>query len=289
MLALVRQRPNVSMDKPNDIVRGPSSRLPWAWDGLCFAVPFHTADFLGMRDVVNEVAPTSATNVSWIRDNRGNVAAVLGATSFIDYADHPRHDLPSTEITVYVRFQRVGLGDNFGALICNVYSTGAPWDTWAIGDTSPAAGKINGSIAIPPGPNLVSTPDTGVVGTTEYVTAILRWRDGTAHTMDVLGERGNSIYAVTSASNFPGPLQYAAAKGVRINANEQTTPDDFSANYSQVLIWKRRLSDPEQAALVADPFGWCSPRAETVTVAAPFPIGPGMAMLGLRDTRPSNR
>lgn len=279
MLTLTARSSGSGSEKPLDIVRGASARLPWAWDGLCFAVPFNETDVNGSRDIVNNVAPSVFSGVTWGRDNRGNTDAVMTTGSYIDYPDHPRHDLPSNSLTVYARFKRIGAGDPWGAVVSNIYDVASPYTTWIISDDVSATGALTGMIWF--GANgSANIAYTSAVGTSEYVSVFLRWTVHTSTgynlTLDVLGERGNTLSSVTGDSNI-GSITYAAGKGIRINGNESATPATMNARYSQVMVWKRRLSTAQMSALVADPFGWYSPRRETVALSAPFPVGPGMA------------
>lgn len=285
MLAVVARSAGAGQQKPLEIVRGASSRLPWAWDGLCFAVPFHEPSYEGSRDIVNNVLPSVFTGVTWDRDNRGNIVASLDASAYIDYADHPRHDQPSTRITAYARFRRVAAGDSWGGIFSNIYSTSHPYTTFLIGDSAAGDGKLNAVVAMGTTENIFTLDISPAVPTTEYVSAFLRWGEA-ALTLHVLGERGNTLGSIVGETDA-GPIAYAAGKGIRINGNEGAPPACFNGKYSQVMVWKRCLTDVELASLVSDPFGWYSPRREALTVAAPFPVGPGMAALGMKYAGPS--
>lgn len=276
MLTLTARSSGAGLDKPLDIVRGASARLPWAWDGLCFAVPFNETDVNGSRDIVNNQAPSVFTGVSWDRDNRGNIVAVLATGDYIDYPDHPRHDLPSKELTVYARLKRLGAGDAWGAIVSNIYSLSSPWTTWIISDSAAADGTLVGNVAVGGG-GIADTPATSAIPTTEYVSTFLRFGKNSPPALDVLGERGNTLSSTVGTTGANLSLDYAVGKGIRINGNEATTPATMNANYSQVMVWQRRLTDVEMTSLVSDPFGWYSPRRETVSLNAPFPVGPGMA------------
>lgn len=279
MLALVARSGGAYHEKPAEVSRGAASRLAWAWDGLCFGVPFHDADRNGMRDIANNqpVATLAGSAGTWSRDNRGNPALLLSSTGsgYLTYADSPRHDRPTTALTVYARFKQATAGNTDGGIICNVYSAGSPWQTWALLNDSAATRKIQGSIALGSTPNFFG--DTAVIPTTEYVSVFLRWRSGEGANLIVLGERGNTLTSMTSAT-LTGSIGYNAGQGIRINSNEAGSTAD--ARYSQCMVWSRRLGDTEIASLVADPFGWYSPRRETVVLASPFPVvlaGPAAA------------
>lgn len=277
MLTLTARSSGASLDKPLDIVRGPAARLAWAWDGLCFAVPFNETDVNGSRDIVNNQAPSVFTGVTWGRDNRGNTDAILGTGAYIEYPDHPRHDLPSTALTVYARVKRIGAGDGWGAVVSNVYDPAAsPWTSWIITDDVSATGALTASVYFNGGsPGLGTIGNTATIGTAEYVSVFLRWAGQTGAgyniTLDVLGERGNSLSSIVGDGN-EGPIGYAANRGIRINANEGSPPATMNGRYSQVLMWKRRLTAVEMTSLVADPFGWYSPRRESVALAGPYPV-----------------
>jgi hypothetical protein len=262
--------------KPADVARGDACRLPWAWNGLCFGVPFHQSDSLGTRDVVNNLAPTSQTGGTWVDDSRGNPALSLGIGTWVEYPDYPRHDLPSTELTAYCRMRRTGGGNAFGGIFSNPHNTGSPFTSWIIRDDTGATGALIGGLAASSS-LLIETSATPVITLTEYITVVLRWRSGVPLQLDVLGERGNFISTVTGPTNA-GPIAYGPSRGIRVNGDEaQPTPATMNGKYSQAMVWTRRLTDAELSALVADPFGWYAPKRETLAVAAPFPVGPGMA------------
>src|SRR5688572_27632055 len=106
MLTVVERSAVGFATKPSDVVRGEASRLSWAWDGLCFAVPFHQATGEGARDIVNNAAVAVLTDQNWSRDSRGNPALFVGTTGAAKWTDHPQHDRPSTELTACVRFRK---------------------------------------------------------------------------------------------------------------------------------------------------------------------------------------
>lgn len=280
MLALTSRSSGLSLEKPLDVVRGSSARLGWAWDGLCFGVPFNETDVNGARDIVNNRAPSVFSGVTWGRDNRGNIVAVMATGAYIDYADHPRHDLPSNQLTVYARLKRTAAGDGWGAVVSNIFDPAAsPWTSWIISDNASATGALTSTIWFG-GAGIGTIGTTATIGTAEYISVFLRWGQHAATgynmTLDTFGERGNPLSSVTGDGST-GTITYAANRGIRINGNESTPPATMNARYSQVMVWKRRLTTVEMTTLVSDPFGWYSPRRESVTVAAPFPVGPGMA------------
>lgn len=288
MLTLVSRSGLGSTEKPREVVRGPASRMSWAWDGLCFGVPIHEAGLEGLRDIVNNVAPSATLNIVWETDNRGNpVTSQFGGEAWVQYPDHPVHDRPSTEFTAYARFKNKGIGAVEEGIFCNPYVDlhGSPWVTWTLQSSPTNANKLYGQFATGGTPNSVG--DTAVIPTTEYVSGFLRWRSGEAPRLDFLGERGNIVSSVTG-SVVSGALSYDPGQGIRINATESLfgCMDNY---YSQCMLWSRRLSDVEMMSLVADPFGWYSPRRESVIVAAPFPVGPGMAAMPMVTTGAGSR
>lgn len=276
MLALTDRNAGPYREKPSDFLTGQATRQPWAWDGLCFAVPFHDPTYAGARDVVAGVRPTyidgSGGALTHIRDPRGNPVYQgnpPGRVSYLQYADNPRHDRPTTALTVYCRFRRLSDYLAYAGLVCNRYASTDPWVTWGIYGDAAATGKLGGGLAIS-GVAAELLP-TGVIPTTQYVSGFMRWRSGEAPRLDILGERGDMITSAVHSSTLTGTLSYNAGEGIRINS----TQDDLAGHdalYSQAMVWSRRLTDNEVGSLVADPFGWYSPRRETVLVAGPFPI-----------------
>lgn len=277
MLSLAERGP-ANVEKPSTLVRGPSSRMPWAWGGLVFAVPLLEANAAGLRDLVTGVTPSSVTSPTYARDRRGNPSVQLGVTSYVEYPHHPIHDSPTTEVTVLVRLRRLGATDGFGGVISNPYAPSTPPNlTWGITADITLNLAVFGSIGIGTTENKSSV--TSNLATTEDVTVILRWRSGSGVSIDVYGERGNRQH-VSSAGTVSGTLAYNAGQGIRLNASEETA-SNYNGNYTEALVWSRMLTDTECVLLAVDPFGWCSPRRETVTLASPFPlVAPGPSTLG---------
>lgn len=273
MLTIARQRGGSNLEKPSEIVRGAACRLPWAWDRLCFGVAFQEASLLGLRDVVNNIAPASIVgDVVWVRDNEGNPAAYLDVWSYIEFPSAPVHDAPSTEVTMYVRFKKIGTAVQGASMIANVHTDASlPWVSWCLGDTDPATGKLDGAVYTTAQSTPLETTDTTVISTTQWVSAFLRWRTNEAPRLDVVGERSTPLSGTTNGSTLGGTLVYNAGKPVRINASDNTAAS-YGAYYSQVLAWGKRLTDAEMLALVYDPFGWFAPRRETIIMAGPFPV-----------------
>lgn len=284
MLAVVRERPGF-LEKPGAVVRGDAARLPWAWDGLCFGVPVIDASRDSARDVVNDIAGSMGANFDssrFVKDPRGSAAVRFNKADevYFDYADNPRHDRPSTALTVSARFRWRGASDAGGGIIENVYVFQvAPWCTWSIqmSDVQDAS-DMYGALTVG-GTNTEIVTAGYATPTTDYVTAFLRWRSGEAARFDIYGDDGRSLNATTSGV-LTGTLSYNAGQGIRINANESPN-NNVDMDFSQAMVWSRRLGDAEVKALVQDPFGWYAPRRSTVTVAAPFPVGPGLAAPGM--------
>ena len=68
-----------------------------------------------------------------------------------------------------------------------------------------------------------------------------------------------------------------APQPIRINATDNPAIGTYCGSYSQAMVWSRRLTDTELQAIVADPYGWYSPRRSTVIVDSPYalPFGGG--------------
>lgn len=282
MLTLTARAAGAYREKPADFVRGQASRQPWAWDGLCFAVPFDSQTSDGTRDAISGNRGVDNVSLTYVRDGRGNPSYdgyVAGGLRYLQYPDNPRNDSPSSALTVYARFRRIALGGAYAGICCNRYASIDPWITWGLYGDSAGTGKVAAGLTV----NGVSTElaPTGVIPTTQYVSAFLRWRSGEAPRLDVLGERGDTITSAVHGSTLTGTLSYAAGEAIRINSTQDLN-SGHDAEYSQVLAWGRKLTDIELASLVADPFGWYSPRRETVTLAGPFPVvGPPASVAAL--------
>jgi hypothetical protein len=270
MLTIV-QRGGATREKPSEAVRGFASRLPWAWDGLCLAVPFNDPTQDSARDLIWGAPPSQASGLVWTRDARGNAALNLGSSSYIRYPDNPAHNKPSDAITTYVRARNAGAAEVSSGVFSKRYGDNSPWASWAI-VSQDASGQLRGHLAVDAG---VYYWDTAYnLSTTEYSSVFMRWQSGGELTLDVFGERGNTLLSSHSGLFPTGHVPYASGEPLSINATEVIT-NNSNNDYSQCMLWSRRLSDTELQALVADPFGWYSPRRETVGVGSPYPIGFG--------------
>jgi hypothetical protein len=96
--------------------------------------------------------------------------------------------------------------------------------------------------------------------------------------MDVFGDRGDLRASLAFGSTVTGTISYAAGQGLFFNAADQDTVN-FCASYSQALVWSRYLTDTELQALIADPYGWYSPRRETIGISSPYPLLAGGSSL----------
>lgn len=272
--------------KPADIVRGKAARLSWVWDSLCLGVPLAETSREGFRDVANNVLGILATGSAdgtgvlgvgvptWTTDTRGNPACRfdLDAAVYVEFADYPQHDRPSSALTAYIRYKRNVAADDDGGLFANKHTFNAsPWTTWSLTGGPPGSNdKVYGSVSVG-GTNFSLPVGTLTIPTTEYVSVFLRWRSGEAPRMDVYGETGKLLETLTGGSTATGTLTYAAGMPVRINASEGAQQGN-GMDFSQALLWGRKLSDVEVASLVQDPFGWYAPRRESVLFAGPFPV-----------------
>lgn len=271
MLSIIERSGAGKFDKPTELAlasaRGQASRLPWVWDGLVFAVPMHEASNEGLRDVANTKQYASKQGVSWKWDGQGQPAAQMTTASsggWVNYANYPVHDSPSAAVTVYVRVKRLGTGDPGTAWLSNFWdssnmSYGIGHDSNAIPYGHLRLGSVNTRVGDLPAPS-----------TTEFSSIFFRWRSGEAPRLDMLGERGNTVATLTHGSTLSGTISYASGNGIYLNSLDGFYKTD--SQFSQAMVWARRLNDVELTLLVADPFGWYSPRRETVVLAGPFPI-----------------
>lgn len=270
MLARSRKAAPGKDQKPDKLTLRDNARLPWAWTGLCFGTAFATASNDGMRDVVNNIAPTTSSSISWTRDTAGNTAANMSNASYIQYPDNAVHDRPSTELTVYVRLKWAGTSDTFGGIMVNRISTSTPWSTWAINQNSTNGGWIEASTANAGTYWGITTAGVPLL-TTEFSNIFLRWRSGELSTLKILGERGNTRSLVDSGTAPTGNLTYQAGESIYVNSSEVSTAN-FSGHYSQCMVWSRKLTDVEMQALVSDPFGWYSPRETSIGAGSGYPV-----------------
>jgi hypothetical protein len=265
------QRGGAARQKPPEVVRGQSSRLSWAWDGLCFAVPFNDPTRDAARDVVVNAPPSTVVGLGWTRDNQGNPAALItsAANNYIQYPDNPQHTRPSTGLTMYARIRRNGTPELAGGVLCKRYDINHPYQSWGIYGsdvtTNALMAQINTTV------NKFDLYNTYVLDTTTWYSVFFRWATDTAPRLDVLGERGQTLSNTTLGSTVGGTISYAAFQPMNITATENETQNGDYA-YSQLMVWSRRLSDTELQALVADPYGWYSPRRETVGLSSPYPL-----------------
>jgi hypothetical protein len=273
MLTIV-QRGGATHEKPPEVVRGPACRLPWAWDGLSFAVAFQDATRDASRDLVWGAAPSSVTGLAWARDDRGNPVASLADDCFISYPYNPAHNSPSSAITAHVRLKRSVTrepGSQWSGVIAKRYNASAPpWNSWAI-QGSVDNTSLLGHIAVGTGGAYQEFESTYVLPTTEWINAVMRWRSGSAPRLDMFGDRGDLRASQVFGSTTTGTIAYSTGQPITINATEVDNVN-YIADYSQVMLWSRYLTDTELQALFADPYGWYSPRRATVFTSSPYPF-----------------
>lgn len=280
MLTIV-QRGGTSHEKPPEVVRGPAARLPWAWDGLCFAVPFNDATRDSARDLVVNAAPSEwSGSPTFGKDARGNTTAVVATSAYFGYANNPTHNKPTTALTAYVRLRRSSTAVTIAAgVFSKVYqqTDTFPYNVWAIaaGDADPA--KLSSALVVN-GTGYWWQDGGYTTDTTTWISIFLRWSSGSSPMQTVLGERGQTLSTSSYGSNVSGSLTYNTsnpAQPIRINTNDTPATDMYAASYSQCMVWSRRLTDTELQALVADPYGWYSPRRETIGLSSPYPLAFG--------------
>lgn len=283
MLTIV-QRGGATREKPPEVVRGYSSRLPWAWDGLCFATAFNDATRDSARDLVANAVPSAWGGLGtpvWEKDNRGNVALKQDTSTYIAYPENPVHNRPTTALTAYARLRRAGTAPvGSGAVICKVHTEGVdPWRTWAIQISDSVDTQLAASITVN-GTNLYWENSGYSSDTSTWMSAFLRWTSGTAPRQDILGERGQPYSSAAYGSTVSGTLTYnASPQPIRINTGDSLENAAYYGSYSQVMVWSRRLTDTELQALVADPYGWYSPRRSTVIVDNPYTLYGGQSFM----------
>jgi hypothetical protein len=96
-------------------------------------------------------------------------------------------------------------------------------------------------------------------------------------TLHLLDERGRIVANTASITTLTGNILYTTAP-MRVNTSD-IYDRSGNAEYSQCMLWSRRLTDVELQALVADPFGWYSPRRETIGVSSPYPLFAGQSFM----------
>jgi hypothetical protein len=225
----------------------------WAWDRLCVGFPFLEAGRAGWREVITGAQPSAVSGtVTGKRDNRGQViVSQTGNAGYIDYADSPRHQLPSTEITVFCRFRYNGsTGTNWG-IFSKVHTTGTK-SSWGI--YAPSTAQIQAVLSTTTAEWTTNTL-TGSLSTGVYSNIFFRWRTSDILTLDVLADGG----AVLSAQGFnPGGLSgtivYGSGATAPMRLFGTDTPSGLGGDISVFLVYARRITDAEMRALAADPF-----------------------------------
>lgn len=279
MLAVVERTPS-GIEKPPQIVKGDLSRLPWAWAKLCYAVPFDESSNLGLRDIANNnnLVTVASTVPIWLRDTRGNTA--YRVNDYVEYTNVPPYKYPAAEITAYFRMKRFGAFPD-GAYLYEM-GTGTA-QMWTILGDPLSAGKMFATIELSSGS--VTLAETGVVPTTEYASVFFRWRSGEAPQLDVLGERGTVLTSVVHGSTATGTITHSGTSNIRFNKPGSGTVK--AGDFSQIMMWSRRLSDTETNLLATDPFGWYSPRRETVGQSGTYLLAPQQVINGTATAVPA--
>lgn len=279
MLTIVR-RGAALREKPPEVVRGMASRLPWAWDGLCFGVPLTDANRDSARDIVANAAPSEwVGSPGWTTDNRGNVAANLGFSTYMGWPNNPQHNQPSTAMTLHLRLRRTAVIPAPRGICGKVYSQGVdPFVTWGLNTSDNNPHQFAGSITVNGALTFIdSATQTYTSDTSTWLSIFLRWRSGIAPFIQIVGENGQFYQTISNGVTVAGTLSYPSASlPIRFNtADDPNSGGTYSAAWSQMLLWSRMLSDSEVQALVSDPYGWYSPRRETIGLSSPYPLVAG--------------
>jgi hypothetical protein len=218
--------------------------------------------------------PVTQTAVTWTHDFQYNpvFTSTPASDSAVIWADQPQHDQATTEITAYVRHRYNGVVDGNGGMFCQKIANVAPYDTFIIQANSPGGPPSGIFVGIAVNNVRTNTAVTAAMPTqTQYLNYFARWRSGEPSRLDVLDDRGAvAMTAVVSGTSPTGTLTYVAGQGVRLGIDESSV--NVGGDYSQALVWKRRLGDSEIQALAADPFGWYSPRRETIALGGVLPL-----------------
>ena len=225
-------------------------------------------------------APSSVSGLVWTHDNRGNPAVSLADDTWIAYPANPAHNKPSTAITVYVRLLRHSVRESgtsySGALGKRFNASSAPYNSWEIFGNADNT-SLSGHIAVGGGGAYQEVESAYVLPTTEWMNAVLRWRSGEAPRLDIIGDRGDVRDTQVFGSTVTGTIDYAAGQPITFNAAETDT-SNYCATYSQGMLWSRYLTDVEVQALIEDPYGWYSPRRQTVGMSSLYPLLGGSFM-----------
>lgn len=256
---------HVGRGKPDKVLAGATSRQPWAWDGLCFAAPILSANRDGLRDAVTGLPPTTVTAALYAEDQTGSPAVFLGESvdGCVTWPDDPTHDRPSAAITVYVRLRYSGNAETSGGIANQRYVNDNDTATWGISASNTPGDEdllyVEMKVS---GVDYSTQFGTDPIPTDRYVNLFFRWASGGLMTMDHLIDGGTTI-AQTSSGPMSGTLTYNPGSAVRLGGGANPALN-FDATYSQLLVWSRRLSDTEMTAIGDDPFGWMSPRRESL-------------------------
>jgi hypothetical protein len=285
VLAVVRHHAG-HLEKPTEVVRRYDSRLPWAWDALCIAFPFADKALGGWREVITGAQPTVTGTVTGAVDSRGQIVVRQAggvADNRLDYTDAPAQKRPVSEVTVFCRFRSDGSGNDGDGVFAKIHtlSTQMSWGVYMW--TGPL--RVVGSVATTTTPTGQGTGFSGTVPTGAWVNIFFRWRDGIQSTVDVLYD-GGAVAAAQGISStvIDGTLTYGTGP-MRIFGTDSNW--GAGGDISVLMTYSRRLTDQECVALASDPFGWFAPRREAVTLAAPFPVGPGLAAAGMYYVGPT--
>jgi hypothetical protein len=228
---------------------------PWMWTGLCNAI---TASDGSLRDWVIGAPPSVYSTATPGRDPRGGEVLTFSgsAVQYQEFAPTGLQQLPSTAITVYLRWKHSGVSGSTTGFFAKPYQTTTPFDTWLFQQSTNNTSTLSAGLTV--GSTLTSTPVCAAVGTTAFTNFWLRWTTGAKVTMDSLKDDGTAVVAqVASAAVASGTIGYPATRiGIRVGGLEVTTRNSAGGDFSAGLVWNRYLSDQEMVAATIDPFGF---------------------------------
>lgn len=222
----------------------------WVWDGLCIALPVLETNRAGWREVITGSQPSGVFgSVSGQRDARGQavIRTPGSGADYVDYADKPSYNQPSTALTVFARFKYNGVAAFPNALMAKVH-TELGHCTWQI-HSDDIPGKLIGRVVTSAGSYF--TDATGTISSTAFSNIFLRWRAGEQCSMFVFADGGALVTSSTSVDAITGTLDNGTAP-LRIFGSD--TAVSIGGDFSVVFGWSRKLTDQECLALCYDPF-----------------------------------
>jgi hypothetical protein len=223
------------------------------WPGLCVAV---TPIGGTLKDWVTGTPPTVQSSPNYGKDWRGGLVMTApgNALARCDFPDNPNHRIPSTAISLFVRFKYNGVSSvgNVAYMTKVQSSSASPFNSYSVQIGTANSGFVRANVGTTASNSITMATSAG---TNVWNNAWVRWQSGSGITLDVIRDDGVIPVAQLVGTAVTGTIAYGALP-LRVFGSEVDADFGPGGDFSLGMVWNRRFSDQEMYAATFDPFGW---------------------------------